>query len=186
MRYYIYALLILLSLSATACRGGDSTEAAAVEAEKEQHTMLYGIIADDYTTESGTIAQGETLGKILARYGVSAATVDRLDKAAKDVFPLRQIRAGRPYTALLAQDSTGRRLDYFVYEKDVVEYVVFGFQNDSITITQGQKDVTIRRQMRSSVIESSLWGAIMRDSLPYALAAEMDEIFPVVQNVQKN
>ena len=62
MRYYIYALLILLSLSATACRGGDSTEAAAVEAEEEQHTMLYGIIADDYTTESGTIAQGETLG----------------------------------------------------------------------------------------------------------------------------
>ena len=139
--------------------------------------MLYGIIADDYTTESGTIAQGETLGKILARYGVSAATVDRLDKAAKDVFPLRQIRAGRPYTALLAQDSTGRRLDYFVYEKDVVEYVVFGFQNDSITISQGQKDVTIRRQMRSSVIESSLWGAIMRDSLPYALAAEMEEIY---------
>ena len=177
MRYYIYALLILLSLSATACRRDDAEEAAVAEAEEVQHTMLYGIIADDYTTESGTIAQGETLGKILARYGVSAATVDRLDKAAKDVFPLRQIRAGRPYTAMLAQDSTGRRLDYFVYEKDVVEYVVFGFQNDSITISQGQKDVTIRRQMRSSVIESSLWGAIMRDSLPYALAAEMEEVY---------
>lgn len=177
MRRYILSLLIPLALSLSACGGTKDAEQQAAEAEEPQHTLLYGIIADDYTTQTGTIAQGETLGKILARYGVGAATVDRLDKAAKDIFPLRQIRADRPYTAFIAQDSTGSRLDYFVYEKDVIEYVVFGFRNDSITISQGQKDVTLRRQMRSSVIESSLWGAIMRDSLPYALAAEMEEIY---------
>lgn len=176
MRYFLISTFTLLLLAATSC-GRNGEEASSEAATQEpQHTMLYGIIADDYTTESGTIAQGETLGKILARYGVSAATVDRLDKASKDVFPLRQIRAGRPYTALMTQDST-RRLDYFVYEKDLVDYVVFGFKEDSITITQGQKDVTTRRQHRSSVIESSLWGAIMRDSLPYALAAELEEIY---------
>lgn len=141
-------------------------------------TILYGIIADNYRTENGSINQGETLGKILARYGVGAATVDKLDKVAKDVFPLRQIRADRPYTAFLAKDSTGtERLDYFVYEKDVIEYVVFGFRNDSITVEKGEKEVTIKRQHRSSVIESSLWGAIMRDSLPYALAAELEDIY---------
>ncbi|MBR5811534.1 MAG: M23 family metallopeptidase, partial [Alistipes sp.] len=139
---------------------------------------LYGIIADDYKVENGKIGQGETLGKILARYGVSAVTVDKLDKASKDIFPLRQIRADRPYTALVTNDSLGTpRLDYFIYEKDVVEYVVFGFKNDSITIEKGEKDVTIIRQRRSSTIESSLWGAIMRDSLPYSLAAELEDIY---------
>ena len=178
MRHLIKFTLILLMLVPIACRSNRSEENIEQEAQEPQHTILYGIIADNYHTENGSINQGETLGKILARYGVSAVTVDKLDKVAKEVFPLNKIKADRPYTAFLAQDSTGdRRLDYFVYEKDVIEYVVFGFRNDSITVETGQKDVTVRRQMRSSVIESSLWGAIMRDSLPYALAAEMEDIY---------
>ena len=178
MKQFIYLALTLLALASTACLGERSADAESQAAEEPQHTILYGIIADNYRTESGSIAQGETLGKLLGRYGVTAATVDRLDKATKEVFPLRQIRADRPYTVFMAQDSVGaERLDYFVYEKDLIEYVVFGFKNDSVTITQGQKDVTVRREVRSSVIESSLWGAIMRDSLPYALAAELEEIY---------
>ena len=178
MKRFIYLTLTLLTLASTSCRGGRSSDEDTQVAEEPQHTILYGIIADNYRTESGTIASGETLGKLLGRYGVTAATVDRLDKAAKEIFPLRQIRADRPYTVFLAQDSLGaEHLDYFVYEKDVIEYVVFGFKNDSITIEQGEKEVTLRRQMRSSVIESSLWGAIMRDSLPYALAAELEDIY---------
>ena len=178
MKRFIYLTLTLLTLASTSCRGGRSSDEDTQVAEEPQHTILYGIIADNYRTESGTIASGETLGKLLGRYGVTAATVDRLDKAAKEIFPLRQIRADRPYTVFMAQDSLGtEHLDYFVYEKDVIEYVVFGFKNDSITIEQGEKEVTLRRQMRSSVIESSLWGAIMRDSLPYALAAELEDIY---------
>lgn len=177
MKRFLEITILSLLAALTACRSGN-TPAEETAAEEPQHTLLYGIIADNYRTEQGTVGNGETLGKILNRYGVSAVTVDRLDKAAKDVFPLRQIRAGRPYTVFLSTDSlAGGRLDYLVYEKDVTDYVVFGFVNDSVSVATGQKDVTIRRQRRSSVIESSLWGAIIRDSLPYALAAEMEEIY---------
>ena len=178
MRRFIFFTLATLALFAVSCNKQANQEEQQAEVEEPQHTILYGIIADNYRTEQGEIGQGETLGKILARYGVSATTVDKLDKAAKDVFPLRQIRAGRPFTAFIAADSTGNGpLDYFVYEKDVIEYVVFGFKGDSISITKGEKDVTIKRQRRSAVIESSLWGAIMRDSLPYSLAAELEDIY---------
>lgn len=37
--------------------------------------------------------------------------------------------------------------------------------------------MTIKRRKCSSQIESSLWGAIMRDSLPYSLAAELEDIY---------
>ena len=178
MRRFIFFTLTTLALFAASCNRQANQEELQTEVEEPQHTILYGIIADNYRTEQGEIGQGETLGKILARYGVSATTVDKLDKAAKDVFPLRQIRAGKPFTAFIAEDSTGNgALDYFVYEKDVIEYVVFGFKGDSISITKGEKDVTIKRQRRSAVIESSLWGAIMRDSLPYSLAAELEDIY---------
>ena len=122
MRRFIFFTLATLALFAASCNRQANEEEQQAEVEEPQHTILYGIIADNYRTEQGEIGQGETLGKILARYGVSATTVDKLDKAAKDIFPLRQIRAGRPFTAFIAADSTGNGpLDYFVYEKDVIE-----------------------------------------------------------------
>lgn len=176
MRRFINLLLISFLFLSTACqREKQVTQSPEPEVKK---TILYGIEADDYQLKKDTIKMGQTLGKVLGQYGISAQRVDQLDKAAKEIFPLRQIRADRPYILFLRKDSLNLgKLDYFVYEKDVVEYVVFDFTQDSIAITKGEKPITIKRQKRSSTIESSLWGAIMRDSLPYSLAAEMEEIY---------
>ena len=176
MRRFINLLLISFLFLSTACqREKQLTQSPEPEVKK---TILYGIEADDYQLKKDTIKLGQTLGKVLGQYGISAQRVDQLDKAAKEIFPLKQIRADRPYILFLRKDSLNLgKLDYFVYEKDVVEYVVFDFTQDSIAITKGEKPVTIKRQKRSSTIESSLWGAIMRDSLPYSLAAEMEEIY---------
>ena len=94
----------LLLAAAGAC---NRTQGPAVEVEdaEEPHNMLYGINADDYRTETGEVGSGETLGKILNGFGVSALAVDRLDKASKEVFPLRNIRAGHKYTAFIHEDS---------------------------------------------------------------------------------
>lgn len=178
MTAYTKIIFAALLLSLAACRSEKTPTADDETAEEPQHTLVYGIVADNYRTEQGKVGNGETLGKILDRYGVSAATIDKLDKAAADIFPLRKIRAGRPFTAFLSTDSlSAGRLDWLVYEKDVTDYVVFGFAGDSVSVTTGQKDVDIRRRRCSSTIETSLWGAIMRDSLPNALAAEMEDIY---------
>ena len=176
MRRFINLLLISFLFLSTACqREKQVIQSPEPEVKK---TILYGIEADDYQLKKDTIKLGQTLGKVLDQYGISAQRVDQLDKAAKEIFPLKQIRADRPYILFLRKDSLNLgKLDYFVYEKDVVEYVVFDFTQDSIAITKGEKPVTIKRQKRSSTIESSLWGAIMRDSLPYSLAAEMEETY---------
>lgn len=181
MKHIFRTIIISTLLLAAGCNGKQNQEQeldgnAATEAPAQN--LRFGINVDNYRTEEGQVDRGETLGKILACYGVSAATVDKLDKASKDIFPLRQIRAGRNYTAFLAKDSLNAgRLDYLVYEKDLTDYVVFGFPGDTVSITTGQKDITIKRRKCSSQIESSLWGAIMRDSLPYSLAAELEDIY---------
>ena len=140
--------------------------------------MLYGINADDYRTETGEVGSGETLGKILNGFGVSALAVDRLDKASKEVFPLRNIRAGHKYTAFIHEDSLyAPHLDYLAYEISVTDYVVFGFHDDSVSVRKDAKAYTLRRTKKSAVINSSLWGAIMEQQLPYALAAELEDIY---------
>lgn len=169
-KIFVFFIAGVLALT-TACNrnSGPSTE--------EQPTIVYGIIADDYNLERGEVSSGQTLGTILDGYGITAATIDRLDRASREIFPLRQIRAGQPYTAFMTKDTIASRLDYLVYEKSVTDYVVFGFVNDSVSVTTGQKPIDLRRTKRSAEIESSLWGAIMQENLPYSLAAELEEVY---------
>ena len=166
----------LLLVALTACSG--SKNEAAEEAVEAPKNIRYGIDADLYRLETGEVQEGETVGRILNGFGVSARLIDKLDKASKEAFPLRNIRPGHKYTAFIHEDSLYTpHLDYLAYEKSVSEYVVFGFVGDSVTITKGEKPTTVRRTKKSAVIESSLWGAIMEADLPYALAAELEDIY---------
>ena len=170
-------LCALLLVGATAC-GRQSANTGEAESEAPEN-LLYGINVDDYRTETGEVGSGETMGGILNRYGISALAVDRLDKASREVFPLRNIRAGHKYTAFIHEDSLyAPHLDWLVYETSVTDYVVFGFHdNDSVSVRKDCKQYTLRRTKKSAVINSSLWGAIMEQNLPYALAADLEDIY---------
>ncbi len=167
----IYSVAALLSI-------GCSTHDKPTTEEEQPIRLVYGIEADRYRMESGDILSGQTIGGILGNYGVSARMIDKLDRATKQVFPLRNIRSGRKYTVFMESDSLQReQLRYLAYEKSISEYVVFGFAGDSVTIAEGEKPTTTLRTKKSAVINSSLWGAIMEQELPYALAAELEEIY---------
>lgn len=177
MKHIRTTICILLLAAAGACNRGGTTTAESDEAAEPQN-LLYGINADDYRTESGEIGRGETLGAILGSYGVTAQAIDRLDRAAKEVFPLRNIRAGQKYTVFIHEDSLyASHLDYLAYEVSLTDYVVFGFHDDSVSIRRDTKPYTMRRTKKSATINSSLWGAIMEQELPYALAAELEDIY---------
>lgn len=180
----IFHLLLWALLAATsACgpRGGQSAEEEP--AEEAPRNLLYGIDADLYRIERGEVESGETLGRILGRYGVSPVEIDRLDRKAAGVWPLRNIRAGHNYTAFIHEDSLHTpHLDFLAYERNTSQYVVFGFHNDtpgvdSVSVTLGEKEFEIRRQKRSAVIESSLWNAMVEGEMPYSLAAEVEDIY---------
>lgn len=167
--------ILFTTLLLAGCGRRPQADDAAAEAPRN---LLYGIDADAYRLERNEVQSGETLSGILARYGVAPRTVDRLDREARKVFPLKNIRAGHSYTAFIHEDSLyAPHLDYLAYERSVTDYVVFGFDGDSVSVACGTKPCKLVRQKRSAVIESSLWGAIMQQNLPYALAAELEDIF---------
>lgn len=170
------ALLGAVVLSLAGC--GRTAEQASEQEPEAPRNLLYGIDADEYRIEKGEVNPGQTLGGILGSYGVTARQINRLDRAAREVFPLRNIRAGHPYTVFIHEDSLNTpHVDYLAYERSVSEYVVFGFHGDSVSVVPGQKEYQIRRCKKTATIESSLWGAIMREDMPYALAAELEDIY---------
>ncbi len=181
IRYITAAMLLMLGV---ACGGHSSENEDGNDinnAVEKVPSLLYGIDIDGYTIENDTVRMGETVGGILGRRGISAVMVDRLDKAAKEVFPLRQIRADNAYTTFTRHitDSLGERdvMDYVVYHRNAIDYVVFGFVGDSISVTCGQRPMELVRKSCRATINSSLWGTIMEQNLPYALAAEFEDIY---------
>ena len=178
-----YIFTLLMTLAIVGCVGGSTetkSENSVVE-EVAAPTYLYGIDIDGYEIANDTVRMGETVGGILGRRGVSAVVVDRLDKASKDIFPLRKIRADNAYTTFTRSytDSLGEHtaLDYIVYHKNAIDYVVFGFVGDSISVSLGSRPVELIRKHCEAEITSSLWGTIMEKNLPYALAAEFEDIY---------
>ena len=172
MKRIIYSIVAIFSLLPlfTAC----SSSEAQHEVEEKR---LFDINIAGYTIERKEIARGESWGKILNSYGIGSQKLARLDQLTKDICPLRTIRAGKHYTTFTRQDSTSVILDHLVYEKTLVDYVVFSFVGDSVAVREGQREVKIERKKSSATISSSLWGAIMEAKLPYSLAAEMEDIY---------
>lgn len=146
--------------------------------EPEHKLVIYGIVADSLTLETGEITDGQTMGGLLGGFGVSAQMVDKLNTASQEIFPLNKVRAGNLYTAFIEEDTTGARtLRHLAYEKNAIDYVVFNFMEDSVSVVEGAKEITTIRERDTVTITSSLWGAIMEAGLPFELAAEMEDIY---------
>ena len=171
MRRFLHTILALFSatLLLTAC--------SSEREQAKEENIIFGINADNYTLERKKVESGESWSKILGSYGIGTKKLVRLDQLTRDICPLRTIRAGAHYTTFTRQDSTSVTLDHLVYEKNIIDYVVFSFVGDSVAVREGQREVEIRRKKSSATISSSLWGAIMESKLPYSLASEMEDIY---------
>lgn len=168
-RYITIFLVALLSFTATSC--------SDKEPKERERNLLFGIDTENYNIERKRVKRGESWSKILDSYGITTQKIVRLNQLAKGVCPLHTIRADNFYTTFTLKDSVASRLDYLVYEKSITDYVVFAFVGDSVAVRTGEREVELRRKKSSATIESSLWGAVIKAQLPYALASEMEDIY---------
>lgn len=170
----IFTILLSISTAAVSCKNARQEE---IVAEEEPAQTLYGINYKNYSLAEGVFSQGEPMGKVLGRFGLSAKKIDEIDRACKGVFDMRTVRAGNKYTAFFEGDSSARTLTHFVYEKNLTDYVIFTLHGDSVVITPGQKEIRTERCHATATISSSLWNCIIDNNLSPALAVEIEDIF---------
>lgn len=135
--------------------------------------LLYEIDIDGYELEQHLVQPNEFLSTILQRYQVDMGKVHQLAENAKDIFDVRRISAGHPYTVFKNADG---RADYFVYQPNKIDYVVYSLNGD-LSVRKGQKEVASTVRTVTGVIENSLYQTLESLEVSPDMATILAEIY---------
>ncbi len=121
--------------------------------------IVYGIPTDSLEIVEATVKRGENLSQILDEYNITLATISELAKKSKPVFNVRRISANRNYTILHLPDS-GRTAQYFIYEPNETEYVIYDLRKELAVNLQKRQVDTVERAV-AGLIRNSLYDAMI-------------------------
>ena len=100
---------------------------------EKKDNIEFGFNLDNYRVDRDTIQFGDSFGEIMLRNKMSYSQIYNIVQSIKDSFDVRWLTAGKPYTILSTKDSTAIP-QYFIYQPNLLNYVVIDFSNfDSIS-----------------------------------------------------
>lgn len=170
------SLLVIWAFVAWFPEEGMPSEDTETTTVVETKTYAYGIEVDTLSVEKSEVQPNQSFSEILLNYGVEYPRIHSLVGMSKDVFDVRYIQAGKPYTAILNQKDSSSTLTHLVYEKSLTEYVVFELSEND-TVFAGQKAVTKKVKEASGVIEGSLYLTLQNQDLSPVIAVKLSEIY---------
>ncbi|QNM84862.1 peptidoglycan DD-metalloendopeptidase family protein [Polaribacter pectinis] len=91
----------------------------------------YGYNIDDFVVIQDTIKSGESFGEILDRHHVLYPKINEIAGSIKEIFDVRRVRAGKPYTILASRDSL-QEAQVFIYKNDKIRATVVDFKDSII------------------------------------------------------
>lgn len=145
------------------------------EVVKPEPLMLFNLPVDSVKIISGNIKSGQNLSEILSVQGISMGLIDEIAKKSVLTFDVRKMKVNNPYYFLMnKQDST--KVDYFIYEIDPVDYVVYQLA-DSLRIYRDKKPIVTLVKSASGIITSSLWNAMTAQALNIGLVMDLADIY---------
>jgi murein DD-endopeptidase MepM/ murein hydrolase activator NlpD len=137
----------------------------------------FGFNLNNFSVLSDTIRSGDSFGKLLFENHIGFGKIEEIVQATKDTFNIAKLNVGKRYTILRSNDSI-EKAQYFVYQKNKIEYVVFDFSNDSIsTAYTAKKPTTLVEKTASGIITSSLSEALDTAGLNVYIAHELADIY---------
>ena len=139
-------------------------------------SFLFGYNVDSFIVRQGRIKANEFLSDILLKYNVPYSRIHELAINSRDIFDVRKLEKSKPYTILCAKDSAETAL-CFIYQPNDIDYVIYDFSKDSVSISLGQKEVILKEKEVEGIIKSSLYDALKAEDVNIMLVFEMANIF---------
>ena len=83
--------------------------------KKEKIIKEFGYVLNDYEVKRDTIQNGDSFGQILENNNLFYPKIYNIVQATNEVFNIRKINVGRPYTILYSKDSL-KTPKVFIYQ----------------------------------------------------------------------
>jgi murein DD-endopeptidase MepM/ murein hydrolase activator NlpD len=135
----------------------------------------YGMVVDSLIRQDSVVKRNETLADILTAYNVPYPKIVEIASVPVEIFDERYLKPGDKYVLYQANDSA-KTPAYFVYEKNAIDYVVFGLK-DSMDVRPEKKEVIVKKRFFDGLIQSSLYETFIQDSISPMLALKMANVF---------
>jgi murein DD-endopeptidase len=153
-------ILLALVLAFSSCKNEGKKPVVKIKELKPE--IRFGYKIDDYKLIQDTIKAGESFGAILDRHHVEYPRINQIATSVTEIFDVRRVRAGKPYTILASKDST-EKAQVFIYKHDKINATILDFQDSLITAARFQKPIKVLEKEINGVIHSSL--SVTMDSL---------------------
>ena len=142
---------------------------------------LYGLPQELYLVEEAEVRRNQTLSDLLEPMGLTMQEIYMVSLLPDSLINERKIKQGNRYLYYTLTDTTAKDPLYpesfFVYEKDLLNFVVISIDPDTIWARNGRKPVETKQGVASGTIETSLWESMLAIDANPMLAVELSEIF---------
>lgn len=180
MKLYLKIIIILLAWLTIGCQAkkeeGIMSNEDSLKEDFPNINLKYGLPIDEFTVITDTIRNNETLSEILSRYHISASTIHTVAEKAEGIFSVRRFRPNHQYSLLYCNTDSLASPDYFIYEKNLAEYIVFDL-TDTIQVTAEFAPRETREEIYENTINSSLWNSLTENNKSPALALKLADVY---------
>ena len=157
----------------TSCKNEPSEKVSVVV--KEKIITQFGYTLNDFHVLKDTVVSGDSFGSILEKNNLYYPQIYNIVQKAKQVFDVRKINIGKPYTVLFSKDSL-KTPKLFIYQPNLIDYVLVSL-TDSLWAEKKSKAVKFLEFEAQGVIKSSLSEAMEAKKLSPLLSNELSEIY---------
>ncbi|MBD3639105.1 MAG: peptidoglycan DD-metalloendopeptidase family protein [Crocinitomicaceae bacterium] len=165
---YLSSLLVAVLVSC-------GSEEKVPDIEKEEvvipdPVIEYGFILDSFSVVRDTVKPNWTMSHMFQGYGLTQYQINlAAEKAADTLVGLKYIKEGNGFMMLCDPKDTAKRVQYCIYPKNMVDYIVFDFTRDSIIVERKQKEYEVTEKMISGEI-------VKNSNLTFALDQQLENI----------
>jgi len=165
--------LTLVILTFCSCTSTPKKENIVIK--KEKVIKQFGYTLNNYTVVRDTVKRGDSFGTILESNNLFYPQIFNIVQKVKQVYDIRKINIGKPYTILFSKDSL-KTPKVFIYQPNPIEYVLVSL-TDSLWAEKKAKAVKLVEFEAEGTIESSLSETMEEKKLSPLLSNELSEIY---------
>ena len=144
--------------------------------KEKQPEYRYGFNIDNFIVIQDTIKSGESFGTILDRHHVYYPKINKIAGSIKDVFDVRRVRAGKPYTILASKDSL-EEAKVFIYKNNKIKATVVDFSDSIIKASTYLQPIKTIEKIVEGKIYSNLSNSMDSLGLKPNLTWEVADIY---------